>query len=256
MSREEGRKVFFLYPPSVIKEETVHELVRNEYEVYLLQNHIQAVKLFQEYKDSVVFINIDHELKELTWEDYIKTIMNHPKTKEVKVGVVSYEGDQKLVEKYLMELEVPCGFVRLSLGGKETLQIVMKVLDAVEAKRRRKFVRVKINENRRATFTIATEEKTYTGRVIDISSYGMSLAFDNERKAVFENKEHLKDIQLRLRGVLCRVSGFVIGRMEGSQMMHIVVFSKETSPASIERIHDFVYRCLQRDMDDKIKSLA
>jgi hypothetical protein len=84
----------------------------------------------------------------------------------------------------------------------------------------------------------------------------MSVVFDNVQTAVFQNKEHLKDAQLRLNGVLCRVSGFVIGRMEGTHLVHIIVFSKDTSPASIERIHDFVHHCLQEAMDAKMKSLA
>ena len=36
---ELGKKVFFLYPPSVVTDELVWEVVRNEYEVYLLKDH-------------------------------------------------------------------------------------------------------------------------------------------------------------------------------------------------------------------------
>jgi hypothetical protein len=252
---KEGRKVFFLYPPSVIKEEMVKELIKHEYEVYLLQNHLVAVKLFKEYSNAVMFINIDHELKDLSWEDYIGAIMQNPKTKDVKLGVVSYEGDKALMEKYLIELEVPCGFVRLKLGLKESMIIIMKALDANEARRRRKYVRVKCTGNIRATFSLMKDEKTFSGRILDISSYGMSIAFDDVKKAVFENKEHIKDIQLRLIGGRCSVSGFVIGRMEADSLVHIILFSKDTSEASKEKVHDFIHYCLQREMDDKIKSL-
>jgi hypothetical protein len=257
MGTEYGKKVFFLYPPSVVKDEMVKDLIDDEYEVYLLQNHHQAAKLFREYRDSVVFINIDYNLRGgETWEDYIKALMENEVTKDLKIGVVSYESDKELIEKYLMEMMVPCGFVRLSQGFKESLSIIKKALDANEAKRRRKYVRVKCKDPMKATFIITKDGKTYTGKVMDISSFGMSISFDEAKTTLFENKEYLQNIQLRLNGVLCRASGFVIGRVDGIRVANIVIFSKETSQSSREKIHNFVHHCLQYEIDQKLKVLG
>ena len=257
MGTEHSKKVFFLYPPSVIKDEMVKELVEDEYEVYLLQNHHLAAKLLREFSRSVVFINIDYTLKKgESWEDYIKELMNNEDIKDTKIGVVSYESDKELIEKYLMELSIPCGFVKLSQGFKDSLSIIKKVLDANEAKRRRKYVRIKCKDPMKATFNITKEENSYTGQVVDISSFGMSITFDSARNPVFENKEYLPNIQLRLNGVLCRAAGYVIGRVDGIRLANIIVFSKETNQASKEKIHHFVHHCLQYEIDQKLKTLA
>jgi hypothetical protein len=257
MGTEHGKKVFFLYPPSVIKEEMVKELVEDEYEVYLLQNHVLAVKLLKEFNGSVLFINIDYNLKEEeSWEAYIKALMEAKATKDTKIGVVSYEADKGQIEKYLMGLSVPCGFVKLSQSFKESLSIIKKALDANEAKRRRKYVRVKCKDPMKATFNVTKEGNDFTGRVLDISSFGMSIAFDTAKNPVFENKEYLPDIQLRLNGVLCRAAGYVIGRVDGVRLANIIVFSKETDQASREKIHHFVHHCLQYEIDQKLKALA
>jgi hypothetical protein len=257
MDVEYGRKVFFLYPPSVVKDEMVDDLVRNEYEVYLLQDHRTAVKLFREYQNAVVFINIDYSLKDdESWEDYISALMNDERTSDVKIGIVSYESDKSVVEKFLMELMVPCGFVKLSLGLKESKRIIMKALDANEAKRRRKYVRVKCREPIKANFNLKKEGREHTGRILDISSYGMSIELDHNADGVLANKEYVRDIQLRLGGVICRASGFVVGRVEGAKVVHLIIFSKETAPNDVEKIHSFVHHCLQQAMDQKLKSLA
>ena len=67
-----GKKVFFLYPHSVIQNEMVIELIRNEYEIYLLFDHMKTVRLLEKYNDSILFINIDEGLMENEWEKYIK----------------------------------------------------------------------------------------------------------------------------------------------------------------------------------------
>ncbi len=144
----------------------------------------------------------------------------------------------------------------MSQGFKDSLSIIKKALDANEAKRRRKYVRITCKDPMKATFNITKDGTSYTGQVLDISSFGMSITFGNSRNAVFENKEYLPNIQLRLNGVLCRAAGYVIGRVDGIRLANILVFSKETDQASKEKIHHFVHHCLQYDIDQRLKALA
>ena len=60
------------------------------------------------------------------WEEYIKGIIGSEGTKDVRIGIVSYNENKELAEKYLMELMVPCGFIRLKLGIEESTQIILK----------------------------------------------------------------------------------------------------------------------------------
>ncbi|MEA1911787.1 MAG: PilZ domain-containing protein, partial [Spirochaetota bacterium] len=60
---DNGKKIFFLYPQSVIQDELISFLLRNEYEVYFLNDHVKATKLFKRFSNSICFINIDDGLK-------------------------------------------------------------------------------------------------------------------------------------------------------------------------------------------------
>ena len=257
-SKEYGKKVFFLNPPSVIKDEMVKKLIENEYEVYLLQDHRKALAICKIFPDSIVFINIDQNLKDSrweNWEEYIKNVMRDDKTKDVRIGILSYESDKELIEKYLMEIMVPCGFVRLSLGLKESTSIIMKALDANEAKSRRKYVRIRCVHPIRAVISFQKDNQTYSGKITDISSFGMSFVLDGGSASLLQNKEYIRDIQIRLQGKLSKVDGHVIGRREERQTVFVVIFGKDTRENGVERIHEFIYDCLQNEMDKRLKGI-
>ena len=57
-----GKKVFFLYPHQVIRDEVVHDVFSEEYEIYLLEDHQRARSIFRRFSDSIVFINIEEHL--------------------------------------------------------------------------------------------------------------------------------------------------------------------------------------------------
>ncbi len=54
MPNELGKKVIFLYPQSVIQEKLVTEIMKNEYEVYLLHDHEKNLRLIKKYNNSIL----------------------------------------------------------------------------------------------------------------------------------------------------------------------------------------------------------
>lgn len=66
-----GKKVFFLYPHSVIQKDLVQLIAHYEYEVYLVNDHMKLKKLLREIGEAIVFINIDERLSTDEWEEYI-----------------------------------------------------------------------------------------------------------------------------------------------------------------------------------------
>ena len=158
-----GRKVFFLYPHSVIRDELIEELLRNEYEVYVLNHHAAALRAIRAYNDAILFINIDEGMSEHSWERYIRRVMENPETENVRIGVLSYNEDRELARKYLIDMMVPCGFVTLRIGIKESMRIVLKTLEANEAKGRRQFLRTKAPNQAHAN--VELENRIYPGSV-------------------------------------------------------------------------------------------
>lgn len=242
-----GRKVFILYPHSVIQEDLVYTLINNEYEVYLLKDHNRALKLLEHFRDAIIFINIDDRLNEDEWEEYIRGIMDNPRLKDVGIGILSYNNDQELKQKYLMEIGVPCGFIQLKLGIQQSTKIILAALEANEAKGRRKYVRVNCDKDENAQFNVRVSDTVLNGKIDDVSSIGMALHFETDPE--LQKNTLLEGIQLRLRSSLVNLNGVVIGFREGRPKKYVLLFSPKTSASEKEKIRRYIIHSLQSYID-------
>ncbi len=242
-----GKKVFVLYPQSVIREEMLHLLIAAEYEVALLWDTQRAIRALGKYPDSILFVNIEEGMKEPEWEAFIRNVMANEKTKGVRIGILAYNADPAMKKKYLMDIGVQCGFVTLKLGLKESFKIIVKTLEANEAKGRRRYVRAVCRPEDKAMFNVKFAGDFLAGTILDISSVGMACTFD--KPPALKPGMNLDDIQLKLRAVLCRVSGKLVGVDKERGERLVVLFSPNISPRERHKIHQFVYERLQETID-------
>ena len=242
-----GRKVFILHPQSVIKEEMLHLLIAAEYEVALLYDAQKTLRVLNKYPDSILFINIEEGMKEPEWAAFITKIMENERTKEVRIGILSYNSTPALKKKYLMDIGIQCGVVTLKLGLKESFKIIATTLEANEAKGRRKYVRAVCSSHDKAMFNVKYGGDYLTGSILDISSVGMACTFDTPQNLKLGLA--LDDIQLKLRAVLCRVKGKLVGMDKEKGERLVVLFSQKISPRERHKIHQFVYDRLQEIID-------
>jgi hypothetical protein len=250
---EFGKKVFFLYPPSVVTEELVWEVVRNEYEVYMLKDHQRLRKLLPRYDDSILFVNIDAGLSEERWEAYVREIAESSDTANVRIGILTYNKNEELARKYLMDIGVQAGFVTLSLGLEESAGIVLRMLEANEARGRRRYVRARIDDPKAATFNVKIHDMLCNGVVHDISSVGMACSFEPDMEVPV--RSYLTDIQLRLRGQAVKVSGVVSGVRAGDKHVHVVMFDPRQGSAFRSRVRRFVHQQLSRALLRELETL-
>jgi hypothetical protein len=248
---ELGKKVFFLYPPSVVTEELVWDVVRNEYEVYMLKDHGGLRRLLPKYNDSIVFVNLDAGQSEEAWESYVREISESSETAQVRIGILTYNKNEELARKYLMDIGVQAGFVTLSLGREESADIILRMLEANEARGRRRYVRAQIQDPKIATFNVSIDGEMAQGRIRDISSVGMACYFEPDMSLT--KGSYLQDMQLRLRGQAVRVSGVVSGlRDEQGLNIHVVMFDPRQGQAFRDKVRRFVHRQLSRSLRSEI----
>ena len=241
-----AKKVFFLHPHSVVQQGMVQELVANEYAVYLVNNHRRFREIVRDFNDPVVFINIDEQLDSDGWKEYVEDLMNSGDN-SAGIGVLTYNEDQELAKTYLMDLGIPCGFIKLKLGLEQSRQIILKTLEANEAKGRRKFLRIDCWDLQNIEFNMKINEKLVAGRIRDISSVGIAFMFNEEQ--VIQLRTVLRDIQLKLRGKIARISGPVIGqRVIAEGTIYVLLFDKNTTPDTKNKIHNFIYETLQEEI--------
>lgn len=248
----QGRKVFFLYPHSVLNEELLIEILSNEYEIYGLQNHDAAVKVTAANPGSILFVNIDETLKEYQWEAWIRRLLSQPETSSTMVGILTYNPDAELARKYLMDMMLPCGFIQLKLGLAEGKKIILKTLEANETRGRRRYVRARCADPKKASFNLQFEGKTYAGTIIDISAAGMT--FDLDAPITLKPQAHLTDLQLRLKGALCRVEGTYVGALRERAGRSLLVFEPPLEAETKRKIHRFIFHCLQDEMDAFVRA--
>jgi len=246
-----GKKVFFVYPPSVIKDTLVARLIEQEFEVYTIKDHATANRLLRIWPDSIVYINIDAGLEEQEWESWIKKIMENPATETVGIGIVSYNTDENLQRKYLMDIGIQCGFIKLKLGVDESTKILLATLKATEAKGRRKYVRASCANDPLSSVNIRTGDSQIVGNLNDISVVGFSCSFTPDPK--FTKNSVISDIQLKLRGSLLMVGAMVFGtRTDGESSTYVFLFAPPLDQNARLKIRTYIQAALQTDIEAQI----
>jgi len=249
-----GKKVFFLYPPPVLSE-IVEELARREFEVYLVHDHERLRSVLAQDSDALVFINLDDGLDETGWVSFIDKLRTDDATKGVRVGVLTLNDRSPDVRKtYLMDLQVACGFIVLKIGAGRTMEILVKTLEANEARGRRKFVRAACPPGW-GQCALDHEGNPLRAQIFDLSSAGMAIKFEGD--LTLRVGTMLRDMTLTIKGSRIALSGFVAAQRaepDGSRV-HVVMFD----PSSVddtrrERLKTIVFRINQATMDQRVQT--
>ncbi|MCL2601670.1 MAG: PilZ domain-containing protein [Treponema sp.] len=242
----QGKKTFFLYPHSVIREKLLDTLLLAGFEAYTIFNKEKARKILMEYPGSIMFINIDEYLKEDEWEAYIRSIQKDPRTESSRLGIISYNHDQHLMEKYLIDLSIPCGYIQLKLGLKESAQIMLKVLEANEARGRRLSLRVSCKEERDSTLNYEGKWGIYRGKLLDLSSLGIAVKF--EKADNFYPGTVLQNVQLKLHGKIIITDMTIVGQRCDDDCIHVLLFKKLSTEHKLA-IFRYIKHYLEKKME-------
>ena len=243
----QGKKIFILYPHSVIQDELLDILIMAGFESYILRDHKKALKLLAKFPDSFMFINIDEGMNESEWEAYVRGIQEDPKTKDCKLGILSYNTDQRLMQKYLMDLAVPCGYIHLKLGVKESTKIMLNVLEVNEARGKRKYIRAFCEDDISATVNVKGASGFFYGKILDISAAGIAAKFEKFDDVPVNAK--IKEMQLKLRGGLVLTDAILMGKRNDN--VYIFLFDvPRMNPDHALVIHRYIKHTLQHYMDN------
>ena len=238
-----GKKVFLLYPHSVIRDDMLDMLIMAGFETYTLVDEKKALKILTRFPDSILFINIDEGLKEKEWEVYIREIQEDPRLKNIRMGIMSYNQDQSLMHKYLMDMGLPCGYIQLKLGLQESARIMLNVLQANEARGRRSSIRAACEDDINASLNYRIDNDVYRGKILDISSSGIAARF--EKSPNLGANTVIGDVQLKLRGGLIMTDLTYMGQRQDDKRVQILLFGDLSSDQKLI-IHRYIKQCLQK----------
>jgi hypothetical protein len=243
----EGKKVFFVIPHEIVREHLVTILSENEYEVYIINDLRVIDTLVNRFPDSIMYINVDGSLTEYEWKEKIRTLIE--KYPGLQVGVLSGRiSDQTRVNSYIMDAGVSAGVIQLRQGIKECSTIMLRVLEACEARGRRKYLRYKCDSEKKIKLNFDWFGTMKIGSITDISSVGLSCFFEVPLDVA--KNQVIPNVQLKLGATLIITDCIVIGsRDDNGTMMYVFLFRPSGGKPVKPKICKFINTSLQRELD-------
>jgi len=249
----EGKKIFFLFPTAVMQNSIIVELVQHEYEVYVANNKDTVRRVLRNYPGSIVFVDINEKMPETEWEMWIRAVMKAPDTKTISIGVITSNGDEEIKKKYLETIKVTAGYTVLNFDLSKGIKQIADVLQSINAKGRRKYVRATAGSDSSATVNVPVDGAFVKGQVKDISAVGIS--FTLEGNPEFPKNTMLKDVQMVLQMSRLKVEGILYGsRTEGDEKVYVLLFSPQRTDSEVRaKIRKYVQYALQLRMDEELR---
>ena len=243
-----GKKIFFLYPSAVVQNRITEELIQQEFEVYIIKDHVKLRRLLKKYPDSIVFVNIFDGMPEKEWEVWIRGVLSDESVSNVKIGIIGPGDDEVLKRKYINEVKIQCGYI----VTKSDLNIAMKelyeMLNSAEAKGRRKYIRAITENETNTTVNFPTHGTFIHGLIRDISVVGLSCYFSDDPD--FPKNSLHQDIQIKLQTNILKAEGIIFGsRMDGDKKIYVVLFTQRIDPDTRVRIRRYIQSNLQSKID-------
>jgi hypothetical protein len=245
-----GKKVFFLNPSVNIQNQIMDELSQHEYEVYSVKNSAHLTRVLRKYTDSIVYINLD-DTQKAEAEKWIDMISNA--VPGVVIGIFSSSTDEALKDKYVKKPKVKCGFINIRFEMKKTVQQIIKILESMNVKGRRKYLRATTENEETATINMSHGGGNFVNGIIkDISVVGFSCTFE-EDPGLVKNTLY-KDIQIRLHTMLIKAEAIVFGsRIEYDKKVYVLLFSKRIDPGVSVKVRKYIQQNLQHKMEENYK---
>jgi hypothetical protein len=250
MSDITGRKVFFLYPTASVQNQIVTELTQHEYEVYIIKNHVQIIRVLEKYADSILFINIDERMPKHEWEKWISGKLSG--LSELKIGIFTSDTSDELRDKFIGSFKLSCGFINLKLDMSVYINQIIETLNSLNAKGRRKYLRASTKDETNARLNMPFDGGIISGAIKDISVVGISCVFDIDPNLA--KNEIIKNVQIRLQSMLLKVEAVVFGsRMVENEKIYVMLFTQRIDSEVRTKIRKYIQRNLQSKMDMEMK---
>ena len=248
-----GRKVFFLNPPFNIRKLIISKLQELEYQIYVIDDYKNAKNVLRHYPDSICFINIDnHDGNELTvnqWFNFIQSFADDPVLKTIYTGILAGRTSQSEKNFFLLNANIPAGFISINETVEELVQILTGILDINGAKGRRQYVRAKCRKNGQAVVKITLNNACYMLQIIDISSVGLACELPPANQNAFPANTLLRDINIRLDDKFITCSAAVLSAKQfGDKLSLILLFLKGTSYSVKDAVRTYVFDQLHSEM--------
>lgn len=242
-----GRKVFFVYPHVVTKEEIIDYLTNLEFEVCMIMDLTSIKRVLSKFQSPICYINIDSGKSEAGWLSTLATLTKDKELASVDWGIITKNESSGTRERFLQINPFTAGFLVLRKRGVETAQLIQKYLLARNSMGRRKYVRATCADDTLAVLNLLVDDRQIDGKILDISSVGFSCAFSCD--PCLKKNTVVKNIQLKLRGSLIFTDCVLFGIREGDRKIYVFLFPTSIDTQFRQRVRNYMRIYLQSKID-------
>jgi hypothetical protein len=252
-------KIYYINPIEAISV-IIDTLINLEFEVYSLSADSKEKLLDIIPKENtrvIIFFSIINKNEVEEWLKYINIVnsRNHP---SLQLGAFCYNAITDEDKNKFLAIGVPT--IMFSTVEKNTLEVLQNILSIFEAKGKRAFVRVKAQGNAEVYFYMRNRKDPIITKIIDISAYAFSVEIDDINKLYFPVGSYVDDILLVLLGARIRITVKVLGFSQENPNIFIFKFCSskiqdhkvvyiENIPNEVnQKIHNYIRKCLKRDI--------
>jgi hypothetical protein len=243
-----SKKIFFLFAPEDAENAIIRPVAAHEFEVYAFspEDTEQYLDALEKFPGSVVFAFMYHNEENTVWDERFKKLTAADSCLQLSVTTWIIDSGYITLNTERSNFTPHTSRIDRADGPQSTVNHIVTILETLNARGDRKHLRAMCGESLQAHFSIKRLEHTYTGTVLDISSFGMACVFNKD----IELKIHLfiDDLQLRLVGQSFAVAGSILSkRVIGEKTVYIIVFDFLNDPDALPAVRNFVYDMLQRN---------
>ncbi len=230
-----GRKCFFILPDlSLMPETFVTDLFALGFECYYIGNDGRSdIKkkinsILTLFKDVILYINIDYEIDDLKWPEYIRELLTKKATRD-QFGIMftkrqSAVENQNIEQTYFKDLELQRGYIQLEYQRKFNFEIIARTLFNNQAQGRRKAIRALCSKACTYKFTFGDNNDTFFGSLQDISlSHFTILVEENPLPIKLYEKVH--GIHFSIKGYLFQSDAILVMERPVGETKRLYVFS-------------------------------
>ena len=235
-----GRKCFFILPDlSLMPEAYVQDFFALGYECYYIGNDGRTTiqkkidSILKLFKDVILFINIDYEIPDLRWSEYLRELITTKKATTEQIGIM-FSKRQSTVEKenieqiFFKELELKRGYIQLEFQKKFNGELIARALFNNQAQGRRKTIRALCSNACTYKFTYGEKNDAISGSLQDISLSHFTILMEDQPLPV-KLYEKVQKIHFNIRGSFFQSDAILVMERKISETNTLYVFSFVTS---------------------------
>jgi len=249
-----GKKVIFLTQNKYLINTIKTRLITMEYEIYILTDHKIIKNILSEYPDTILFITPDFKLNLTGWKNFIKALNNDIEFKDVQVGILTDSMSCNEATMFKGGLRLDAGFEHINEDVEETFRYIVKMLDALDAKGMRQYVRASCLSDSTSEAYWLEGDRMQKFNIIDISSVGLALEIPAKYFTSVQNVKTITNAKLVLKTkqVPITLNVYTV-KPAGNHYILVAMFPMEIKKEVLSTIRTYVSERLLENLLEQIE---